>query len=64
VNEKFAKVLADIVGGRAVNVGGGIFIVEIGLRGTLNLLGLGKYGWWIEDADGQHTMDSDNVESW
>ena len=62
MNEKTATELAELVGGVPVNSGGGVFIVEIPLRGTLDLLCLGNGGWWIEDADGRHTLDSDKVE--
>ena len=61
MNQKEATLLAQRTDGVPINSGGNVFIVEIPLRGTLDILCLGNGGWWIEDADGLHMMDSDNI---
>jgi hypothetical protein len=61
MNEKTATEVANLVGGRAVNSGGNIFIVEIDNPG-LTALCLGNGGWWIEDAEGNHLVDGENLD--
>jgi len=62
MNEKTATAIADLLGGeaKAVNSGGGVFIVE--LRDFATCLCLGNGGWWIEDEGGEHLIDGENLD--
>jgi len=61
MNEKTAKMVAGLVGGRAVNGGGNVFIIEVQNPG-LTALCLGDGGWWVEDKDGIHVVDGEELD--
>ena len=61
MNEKTATEVANLVGGRAVNSGGNVFIVEIDNPG-LTVLCLGSGGWWVENTKGEHLVDGENLD--
>jgi hypothetical protein len=62
MNEKTATEVANLIGGeaKAVNSGGNVFIVE--MRDFATALCLGTGGWWIEDAEGNHLVDGENLD--
>jgi hypothetical protein len=61
MNKKTAKMVAGLVGGRVIDSGGGVLIVEIPNYQLMATLCLGNGGWWIEDKDGIHVVDGENL---
>ena len=61
MNEKTAEMVAGLVGGRAVNSGGNVFIVEV-QNPDLTTLCLGDGGWWVEGKDGIHVVDGEELD--
>ncbi len=62
MNEKIAATVAGLVGGTLVDSGGGVLIVEVKNDALGVTLCLGNGGWFIEDAQGEHLVDSYDVE--
>ena len=62
MNEKIATMVAGLVGGKVVDSGGGVLIVEVKNEALGVTLCLGNGGWFIEDAQGEHLVDSYDVE--
>ena len=62
MNKKTATMVAGLVGGKVVDSGGGVLIVEVKNEALAVTLCLGNGGWFIEDAQGEHLVDSHNVE--
>lgn len=62
MNEKIATMVAGLVGGKVIDSGGGVLIVEIKKEDLGVTLCLGNGGWFIEDVQGEHLVDSYNVE--
>ena len=62
MNERIAKMVARMVGGKVVDSGGGVLTVEVKNEKLGVTLCLGNGGWFIEDEDGEHTVDSYDVD--
>lgn len=62
MNERIAKIVAGMVGGKVVDSGGGVLIVEVKNEALGVTLCLGNGGWFIEGQDGEHIIDSDDVD--
>lgn len=56
MSENFAKAIAEMVGGKAIQSGGGVWVVSKDL-GTSYLI-LGKHGWEVHDKSGAFTYES------
>ena len=62
MREKIARMVAGMVGGRAIDSGGNFWIVEIPNSAVMVTLCLGNGGWWIEDETGEHIVDGEGLD--
>ena len=65
MTRKEAMTVAGMAGGKAIDSGGGVWIVEVRnpeLGTVLCLGGIDSLEWWIEDEGGEHIFDDGMIE--